>query len=651
MKMKTLTNWAGAAIMAVAAICVTTSCSDTEVLADTNPTAENSNDNAVTFGTYLGRSTQTRAGETGALTTEKLKNSANGFGVFAYYTGKDTYGQYQCTTYSGETAGTSTADQVANFMFNQQVKWDESATTDYITHWYYTPIKYWPNEVQSGAVDDQDNDESDNQATGSGTYGGNLSFFAYAPYVSMDITSTTDGITAINGKTELSSANAVTGDPTITYVVPSTGADVVDLLWGTYGTTSTNVLGGSTNAGVSYSSSAAANTYQAAILDNGISGTDGYTLNADLTKQNTKGTVNFAFKHALSKVGGSTTTLSGSTTTNGLMVVLDLDDQKGNESEGTKDATTLVTIKSVKIDAVSMIDDDNDGTPDTYLKSAQGVLDLATGQWDITKTITTADDNISTDKTDATVTKHYLYESNSTESDKTADLATSIAEPSSTPTYSSGWSLTGVTTTAQNVYKSTDVVPLVFIPGTYPELTVTVDYFVRTYDANLSTTYSEVEQVITKKVTFANAVELNKQYNLLMLLGLTSVKFTATVSDWVVDGDTDGDGTISGTESVDIEDIYVPRNVSYKIQEPTIALGATDVTFSVEPKTLDLSSETISVTATKDGSDLSITLCTPTYAATNGTQIPVTIPAASAGIYVFSITIGSTTSTVTVTVS
>ena len=70
-----------------------------------------------------------------------------------------------------------------------------------------------------------------------------------------------------------------------------------------------------------------------------------------MTKQTTTGTVGFAFKHALAKVGGSTTTVTGNpaSTQNGLMVVLDLDDLKGAEVGGSKEDATKVTVKSVLI--------------------------------------------------------------------------------------------------------------------------------------------------------------------------------------------------------------------------------------------------------------------------------------------------------------
>ena len=60
-------------------------------------------DNAIQFGTYLSQNMQTRAGWIGSISNTELATNAtnagtqapgdgaNGFGVFAYYTGKDVY--------------------------------------------------------------------------------------------------------------------------------------------------------------------------------------------------------------------------------------------------------------------------------------------------------------------------------------------------------------------------------------------------------------------------------------------------------------------------------------------------------------------------------------------------------------------------------
>jgi len=71
-----------------------------------------------------------------------------GFGVFGCYTGLHPY---------------AASDVTANFMYNQEVKWDGS-------RWTYEPVKYWP----SG--------EGEATDTGTGSSPQYVSFFAYAPY-------------------------------------------------------------------------------------------------------------------------------------------------------------------------------------------------------------------------------------------------------------------------------------------------------------------------------------------------------------------------------------------------------------------------------------------------------------------------------------
>ena len=95
----------------------------------------------------MGKSSFSRAGVSGtpgAITTTSLQtgdHKDDGFGVFAYYTGVNGYGDYDWFD------GGSITKIAANFMFNQQVKWNNSLGNDYITKWEYAPIKYWPNEV------------------------------------------------------------------------------------------------------------------------------------------------------------------------------------------------------------------------------------------------------------------------------------------------------------------------------------------------------------------------------------------------------------------------------------------------------------------------------------------------------------------------
>ena len=335
-------------------------------------------------------------------------------------------------------------------------------------------------------------------------------------------------------------ANSDLSDPILTYTVASAGNDIVDLLWGTTGTNGNNVLNNTQN-GVSYNSGGS--DYEKSILPS-------YTLNADLTKQKTGGLVSFSFKHALSKVGGSNVT-TDPVSTNGLMIKLDLDDGKGAENGGDKEDATLVTVKEISIVAKAKSAASGD---DKYYQTAQsGKFNLANGNWQIESTTGAS--------ATAATTTHIINQSG-TGANVAGKLNTDIAEDNIS--YSSGWKhgttpaeIAGVTTTAKNVY-ATEAAPLVYIPGTYPELTITIDYIVRTYDGKVAGGYSEVEQVITKTLTFAQAVKLNKQYNLLIHLGLTGVKFTATVENWDLDADGDGNVELDGD---DTQSVNLPINV------------------------------------------------------------------------------------------
>ena len=510
--------------------------SDDNGLGVENTILSQSEDNAITFGTYMGQSAQTRAiadavdgGVTGSITSAQALAQKRGFGVFAYYTGDNDYaGSVTSGVVSPTTLTTSNVAQTSgvlpNFMYNQRVEGTDAETPV----WTYSPVKYWPNG--NTTADDQDNNTGSSSATGSG--GGKVSFFAYAPYVA---TVGTTGITAF-------SANTVTTNPTVTYKLAE-GGDAVDLLWGTAGTNGvTATYGGTAQTG----------NYVALTPATPAWADRPFLVNTNLTKMNTTGRVNFAFKHALAKVGGSETT---GYTGSGMRVILDIDND-GAESGGTYDnTTTKVTVESISIKARSKVDTDDDGTADKYLTSAgnYGVLDLATGQWTID--VSTAA-NVTDAVASASEVTHVIYSPKTANGNAT--LNTTIAEPSSLSDGTGAWDglVAGVLTTAKNVYAD-ETNPLVYIPGTYPELEVSITYITRTKDASLSKGYSEVSQTVKKTITFTEKVKLNMQYNLLIHLGLTSVKFTATVSPWEP-YDSNSDGSI---DEDDYKEMYLPINV------------------------------------------------------------------------------------------
>lgn len=156
-------------LLAAAAVSFT-ACQKDEVI------SEMPQDNAIGFGTYVGRDAQTKASVTDKAAMEK--NTYAGFGVFAYYTGSEEY------------AYTFTHD----FMNNQSVIWD--------SEWDYNPKKYWPGD--------------DNK----------VSFFAYAPYTDVTL-SPTENITAFGYD------NTNKGNPTLSFSVEDEVIKQIDLLYAT----------------------------------------------------------------------------------------------------------------------------------------------------------------------------------------------------------------------------------------------------------------------------------------------------------------------------------------------------------------------------------------------------------------------------------
>ena len=210
----------------------------------------------------------------------------------------------------------------------------------------------------------------------------------------------------------------------------------------------------------------------------------------NLIKPNTTQKVNFNFRHALAKLG--------------LKVVGAFDAVTG----GTKDAATKITVASVTIEGTG------------FKKTA--VLNLNN---------TTANEPLWEDVKDAGDIKLTVSDANL--NSKIKDSGKDEAQ-----------TVDGVTETAQDLLNSDATSAqkaFMIIPSSATEksLTVTIDYYVNTTDASLSKGYSRVENKITKTIT-GFAPEAGKNYTLLLSLGMTSVKVSATVSDWTTE---DGSST------------------------------------------------------------------------------------------------------------
>ncbi len=255
-------------------------------------------DTALSFGVYAGRTTKAVSGtDFGTITNTELQASTNGFGVFAYYTDADDYA----------------SSTKANFMYNQQVKYSGGA-------WTYNPVKYWPNEHGASAVS-TDTDK--------------LTFLAYAPYVANKDIETDKGV-SITDKTGSAAAdegiiamtaNNVAGDATLTFKVPASAEEQIDLMYGVLGATYTDVEGATI-------------------------GTLGGKME-NLTKQKTDGKISILFKHALAKIA-----IDIKEVVNALAPTTSV----SPVSDGTK-----VVVKSIKLKGTAI--------------GSQGDLNLYSGAW------------------------------------------------------------------------------------------------------------------------------------------------------------------------------------------------------------------------------------------------------------------------------
>lgn len=427
---------------------------------------------AIDFSSYVGRMPESRATHPtatsgGDITLDRLKTLS--FGVFAQHT--------------SSTAWTSYADKSTtpfNFMWNQQVGWDAVGSK-----WTYEPVKYWPN----------DNNLADKQspaATGSQEHS-YLSFFAYAPYAAVAVPASgfdvkdvdtnsdgkpdNDGIVAVS----LNSANAAAS-----YLYYRTSNDIpfspetsVDLLWATQ-----------------------QDLYK--MKDSG----EGYV----------NGAVNFAFKHALSKVGIY------------IKAMVDRTDDYSSPAYSTDvDANTRIFVESATLTVPDFYSEGKlmmvpaDATPAAPRWDFTGLdakkqkeIDLATS--DIRYAIRYAAPNIPTNRNwdgKNPVTDLYDYEQAKEDFDAME---------------------VGVTAAEQQL--AANQAEFIFPPaGTSKSLNVRLVYRVVTYDANLVLNnpkyYSVVQNDITATLTSAFTWEPNKKYKILMEPGLTSAKFTlAEIDEW-----------------------------------------------------------------------------------------------------------------------
>ena len=361
-----------------------------------------------------------------------------------------------------------TADEPYSGASGPSFMYNEKVTYDG-TNWVYSPIKYWPNEFGAAAS----SDEVDR-----------LTFFAYAPYVAVTPSNgmvtgdNTTGIVAL-------SRNSVGGDPIVKYIVSLDPTKCVDLCWGVSKNGLTESVDGNNNhvaAGAPY---------------------------IDVVKLKKGAKIEYDFRHALSAIN-VTIDAAVDATTPGTAV----------------DADTKIFIRSVSFEGLA-----TKGALNLNSTAANGPLwtDYSGSGTPLAEFLTVYDG-----RRDGKEGVEGAVASNETPLGLNPVLIQDKPYTSSvTP---------GVTKTAVNLFNATSSTASVFVIPSSEPLKVTLVYDVETKDDKLSTLLSDgvthgstVENVISKNIQIGGSdfsLEAGKKYTIALHIGLTSVKFDASVSTW-----------------------------------------------------------------------------------------------------------------------
>lgn len=454
-------------ILAVAAALFAGCSSDSNDLAE-KQTAKNE-PLAIGFDTYVNRGT-TRAGATGQINAVATLQAAatDGFGVFGFYTNADNYDQ----TFT------------PNFMYNQHVT--------YSSGWTYTPIKYWPNEF--GTIAQSDDVDK-------------VSFFAYAPYVNVNVATgkVTDPDENTWGIVGMKNNNTV-GDPMVKYISTFWVDKQVDLLWGTQ-TGTWNIKNGGT-----------AQTFTAGLPWLNVQHPQGTGVAQRLT---------FDFKHALASLNVQVDTKTDAKTT----------ENPVSPASGSKVFIRSVTFEGFDTKGALNLNNATAGTALWYNFNCADELNngseitIKDGRKDGKEGLTAA-------------TKEYVG-----------------INPVFIQNAVWGSTNNGVTATPLNLFCKENpsillntagetTMPIYVIPNG-DKLKVTIEYDVLTADNNLAGTLNDgatkgsvIKNVITRYITTDGSADYDgtgnktitlangKQYTITLHLGLNSVQFDAAVTPW-----------------------------------------------------------------------------------------------------------------------
>lgn len=406
---------------------------------------------AVGFSVYVNRPV-TRAGSFAVQTIDAMKEGS-GFGVYGYYTDNSYFEELS----------------KPNFMFNQQVKWDNGNAK-----WTYSPIKYWPNETGPNAIS-------------RGT--DRLSFFAYAPYV--EVSPTTGMVSDDSLRTGITrlTPSINTGGPRVRYYTSFKPAESVDLCWA--------------------------------------------TPHFNLTKQDIADKVVFKFQHALAALNVQIDAIVDGTTPETSLPELD--------------QYTRIYVRDITFEGFSRYGDFSLSDSTWYDLDCCCELDLAS--------ITLHDGRrngregvaATTNETPTGLNPLIIQSAPYTVSDPW-DNATYSTTPGVTPNSVnlfdvSVWPYADPANPTLEEIAAALAAPIYVIPNAEP-LTVTITYDVETYDPKLKserlsdgrTNGSSIQNTLTAVIspdTDGIIMEAGKVYTLHLHLGMTSVKTTVDVTEWV----------------------------------------------------------------------------------------------------------------------
>ena len=455
-------------ILAAAAALLAACSSDDEITAE-KQAAQQAAQQEVGFSAYVNRGT-TRAGKGVELVT----SGSTGSQITLLSKGFGVFAYYTDNQPYSETS-------IPNFMYNEKVTGTGSSAP---FTWEYSPIKYWPNEFGSKAISEgQDR----------------LTFFAYAPWVEVTPETGIATETSATGIIALT-RNTATGDPYVKYYGDFNPTKSVDLCYGVANAAFNSSVDGTNNnieVGKPY---------------------------IDVIKPKTGVKITFDFKQALAA----------------LNVTIDADVDVVSHADGNVNDLTKIWVRSVTFTGFTdkgMLNLNSEASADPYYpnwydlsgnnKIGSGSVTIYDGRRDGKEGQTGATmSNETPNALNPVLIQNEPY--------KTASLPTKLELSTSTTV--------GVQHTPVNLFASSTVTDPIFVIPTDDNLEVTIVYDIETADSKLSTYLSDgatkgstIENKITKTIQLSSEdfkLQAGKKYTIALHLGLTSVKFDASVTAW-----------------------------------------------------------------------------------------------------------------------